>query len=259
MTEAVILERLDAVAVLRLNESATRNAISPAIRERLEALMPAVMSDPSIRCVLITGRDGVFCAGGDIRSFAEPQTPVAARVRMGRSHAWIAQLLEAEKPVITAVNGPAVGAGLGLALLGDIVMAGTSASFVAGFSLIGLGADYALGWTLPRAVGAIRARDILMTGRQVSAQEALDMGMVSRLLADDELEAAALKLAAQLARGPTVALGLTKTLVSAGFRSSAREYLQLEGFSQATAFATRDHAEGVRAFLAKEKPGFEGR
>lgn len=259
MTEAVILEQQEGVAVLRLNEPATRNAISPAIRERLEALMPAVMKDPQVRCVLITGRDGAFCAGGDIRSFAEPQTPAAARVRLGRSHAWIAQLLEGEKPVITAVNGPAVGAGLGLALLGDIVMAGESASFVAGFSLIGLGADYALGFTLPRAVGAVRAKDILMSGRQVSAREALDMGMVSRLLPDDVLDAAAIKLAQQLARGPTVGLGLTKTLVSAGPRCSVGEYLQLESFSQATAFATRDHAEGVRAFLAREKPTFEGR
>ena len=257
--QSVTMERSDGVMILRLAQPATRNALNPAIKARLEALTPAFFDDPSARCLLITGSDEAFCAGGDITSLSEPQTPASVRTRMARSHDWIERLLEGEKPVITAVNGPAVGAGFGLALLGDIVLASDRAWFRAGFSAIGAAADYGLGRTLPRAVGAPRARDMLLSNRKVEATEALNIGLISRLFSHDTLQDEALGLARQLARAPTVGLGLTKRLVNLGFAASTSDYLREEGLAQAIAFSTDDHAEGVAAFLEKRKPDFRGR
>lgn len=259
MSEAVTCVVQDGIAVLRLNEPTTRNALSAAMRERLEAVVPMAMGDPAVRCVLITGTGDAFCAGGDIRSFAEPQKPTAVRERMARSHAWIGRLLEGEKPVVTAVNGPAVGAGFGLALLGDIVIGSETASFIGGFPLIGVAADYALGLTLPRAIGAVRAKDILMTGRKVDADEAFGIGLISRLYPAADLEGEAIRIATSLARGATVAFGLTKLLVNAGTGNDVPRYLELERFAQATAFGTEDHAVGVKAFLTRTSPDFLGR
>ena len=257
--EAVVAVTTDGVTELRLNEVATRNALSEAIKRRLEVLIPAFFADPAARCLLITGVDDAFCAGGDIASLAGPQSPAATRVRMARSHGWIRQLIDGEKPVVTAVNGPAVGAGFGLALLGDVILASDRAWFRAGFPAIGVAADYGIAHTLPRAIGAVRAKDILLTDRKVDAAEALAMGLVSRVVAHDDLPAVARALAHKLAAKPTVGLGLTKRLVNAGFRASAADFLEDEGLAQAIAFSTNDFAEGVAAFVAKRAPAFAGR
>lgn len=257
--QAVVMEQADGVTILRLAQPSTRNALSVEIKARLEILVPAYFDDPFARCLLITGSDEAFCAGGDITSLSEPQPPAAVRTRMARSYGWIERLLEGEKPVITAVNGPAVGAGFGLALLGDIILASDRSWFRAGFSAIGAAADYGLGRTLPRAVGAPRAKDILLSNRKVEAAEALDIGMISRLVRHDILQDEARDLAQQLAQAPTVGLGLTKRLVNLGFTTSPSDYLKEEGLAQAIAFSTADHAEGVTAFLEKRKPEFSGR
>lgn len=256
--DAVRVEDIGAVRVLRLSQPETRNALAAEIKAGLEIEIPRFFDDAGARCLVITGVGAAFCAGGDIRGFVEPMTPTQSRKRMARSYGWIERLLEGEKPVITAVNGPAVGAGFGLALLGDIILAADTAWFMSAFSTIGLASDYGLGRTLPRAVGAPRAKDILMSGRKVEAGEALAMGMVSRLAPPERLMDDALALAAQLAAGPTVALGLTKRLIGLGFEGSVTAYLQQEGLAQSIAFATADHREGVNAYLEKRKPEFGG-
>ena len=152
----------------------------------------------------------------------------------------------------------AEGAGFGLAMLGDIVVAADKAWFMGGFSVIAVAADYALGRTLPRAIGTVRAKDILLTGRKVEAAEAERIGMVSRLFPADKLFDEALAIAHGLAEGPTIALGLTKNLIGAGYDGSASAYLRAEGFAQATAFGSHDHREGVNAFLERRPPRYEG-
>lgn len=258
MSDAVQMSRSGAVAIFQLNEAERRNALSPAIRAVLQTEIPVVLDDNSVRCMLITGTGRSFCAGGDIASLAEPMTRQQARDRMALSYDWIGRLLDSKVPVITAVNGPAVGAGLGLAMLGDIVLAARSAWFLAGFSMIGLAADYGLGRTLPRAVGAVRAKDILLNERRIDAAEAERIGMVARVFDDDALHDEALAMATRLAAGPTQAFGLTKQLVAGGFEGSVDQYLNREGDAQSLAFTTRDHRRGVAAFLAKDTPQFEG-
>ncbi|WP_114955109.1 enoyl-CoA hydratase/isomerase family protein [Sphingosinicella terrae] len=259
MTDAVVVERVDGVAVLRLCEPENRNALSAAIKERLQALVPALVDDPGVRCLLITGEGSAFCAGGDVRSLVERQSPAEVRARLARSYAWIAKLLNGETPVVTAVNGAAVGAGFGLAMLGDVVLASDAAWFMAGFGLIGAVADYGLARTLPRAVGALRAKDILLTGRRVDAAEAERIGLVSRIIPADRLHEEAMTAARAIAAGPSVALGLTKSLIGRAYEGGAEDFLRAEGYAQAMAFGTADHAEGVDAFLAKRRPTFEGR
>ncbi len=259
MSDAVRLEVIGAVHVLRLSQPQTRNALSADMRTALEALVPRYFDDAEARCLVITGEGSAFCAGGDIPGLSVPSTPAQLRTRLARSYRWIEQLLEGEKPVITAVNGPAVGAGFGLAMLGDIILASDTAWFMGGFSIIAAAADFGLGRTLPRAVGAPRAKDILLTGRKVEAAEAQAIGMVSRVLPADALMPEALALAEQLAAGPTVGLGLTKRLIGQGYEGSAGAYLQQEGMAQAVAFGAADHAEGVQAYLDKRRPTFRGR
>lgn len=257
---AAVEETIDGgVATLRLAEPDSRNALSPAIRAILEARIPALVDDPEVRCILLTGSGRSFCAGGDIRSLADPGSPEDTRRRLARSHAWLARLLDGETPVITAVNGAAIGAGFGLAMTGDIILAADTAWFLAGFPSIGVAADYGLGRTLPRAVGAPRAKDILLSGRRVEAAEALAIGMVSRVVPEAELAETARALALQLAAGPVVALGLTKRLIGSDDGGPVAAYLDREGFAQSVAFATSDYREGVDAFLAKRAPRFEGR
>ncbi|GAA4819026.1 enoyl-CoA hydratase-related protein [Sphingosinicella ginsenosidimutans] len=259
MAEAVIQTVANGVAVLKLAEPETRNALSPAIRSALEAAVPALLADEAVRCLLLTGTGRSFCAGGDLRTMEAIPSPQESRARLARSHAWLRALIEAEKPIVTAVNGIAVGAGFGLAMVGDIIIAADDALFVPGFPLVGVVADYGLGRTLPRAIGVVRAKDILLTGRKVDAAEALAIGMVSRIVPADRLESEAEAIARQLAEGPAVSLGLTKRLVDRGFDGDAAAYLALEGFAQAAAFGSADHREGVAAFREKRTPRFEGR
>jgi 2-(1,2-epoxy-1,2-dihydrophenyl)acetyl-CoA isomerase len=169
-TSAVLRETRAGLTILRLNQPERMNALSADIKGALAREIPDFMQDPSARCLLITGTDKAFCAGGDIRNMVGEQNALEVRERLAASHEnWARHLLLGDKPVIMAVNGPAVGAGFALAMLGDLIIASESAYFLAGFSAIGAAADMGLGATLPRAVGMPRAKDILFTNRRVSA------------------------------------------------------------------------------------------
>lgn len=255
MSQHLIVEQHGAVTVFRMNDPSSRNALSFEMKKGFEENVMAFLADQSSRCLVITGTGGAFCAGGDIRTMSGDRSAPAIRKRMAGSHDWIVRLMNCERPIITAINGPAVGAGLSMALMGDIVLSADDAYFMGGFSKLGAAPDLGLAYTLTRAVGAQRAKDILLSGRKVLPEEALTMGLVARVVPKADLEGQAMELAQQIADGPSVSLGLTKVLVNNAYRSPA-EFLEVEAFAQSVAFGSPEFDEGVKAFLAKRKPVF---
>jgi 2-(1,2-epoxy-1,2-dihydrophenyl)acetyl-CoA isomerase len=257
--DSVVVTMEGQVAVLRLNEPRSMNALSAGVREALTRDVHRLLDDAQVRCLLVTGTDGAFCAGGDIRSM-DDRRPTDTRARMHRHYrGWASRLLRAEKPVVMAINGAAAGAGVSLALMGDIVIASRTAYFTTAFSKLGVVPDLGLLATLPRAVGMARARDMLLTSRKVPAEEALQMGLVARVTEPALLMPVALEAAQALANGPTVSLGLIKRLLQRAYDHSIDEFLEAEGFAQAVAMTTQDFEEGLAAFKAKRKPQFRGK
>lgn len=250
------VEQRDGVTILRLARPAQRNALVAEMRAALTEAIPAFFADAGAGCLLLTGMGESFCAGGDLKTFSATARPQDNRARIQYSQNWAAQLLTGQKPVVMAVNGAAVGAGFGLAMLGDVVLAGAGAFFQPAFPLVAMVPDLALGQTLPRAVGSQRARDILLTNRRVDAAEAGAIGLVARVVADDQLFDEAFTVARRLAQGPRLALGLTKALVRQGFDLDTPAYFELEAAYQAVAMGSADHAEGLDAFIAKRRPRF---
>jgi 2-(1,2-epoxy-1,2-dihydrophenyl)acetyl-CoA isomerase len=254
---AVLVERRGAVGLVRLNETKSLNALSPAIKDGLQAALCALLPDPAVRALVITGSGRAFCAGGDIRGMDDRAT-VAMRRRMHGAYSWLVPLITADKPVITAVNGVAAGAGLSLAMTGDIILASRAARFKAGFAGIGAVPDLSLAWMLPQAVGLVRAKTILLENREFDAEAACAIGLVTRVTQPDALLDHALVTAEALASGPTVAFGVTKQLLRRAHDTSLESFLELEAMAQTVAFGSADFAEGVAAFRAKRPAAFGG-
>lgn len=255
--DAVVVERRGRVALVRLARPERMNCLDPEIRAGLAAAVPALVGDAGVGAVVITGSAEAFCAGGDLSSMDDRRTP-SVRARLRSAHAWVRLLVESDTPVITAVNGAAVGAGFALALLGDFAILSEKAYFRAGFPAVGAAPDLGLGWTLPRAVGAPRAREILLTNRRVDAAEAVAIGLAVRAVPHAALEEEATAVAAALAAGPATAHALAKGLVRQAGEGSFAAFLDAEAAAQAVAFASADFGEGVAAFHDKRKPVFGG-
>ncbi len=255
--EAVVFERHEDVVVVRLNSPATRNALEPRVKQKLENGIPELLGDQTVRCLVITGTGDAFCAGGDINNMGERDAP-SVRKRMQATHSWAKLLLTAEKPVVAAVNGAAAGAGFSLALLCDIVLVSDKGYFRAAFPGLGAAPDLGLALTLPRAIGSSRAKDILLTNRRVDAAEAEAIGIAKRVVPAANLTEEAKRLAKELATGPATSLGLTKMLLNNAY-GTIEEFFAAEAFAQGVAFGSCEFAEGVDAFLHKRKPDFRKR
>lgn len=254
----MLVERAGAVARLVLNRPDAGNAIDlPLARALLDA---AVMcdEDDSIRCVVLTGRGRMFCAGGDIRAFAAAgdDLPSVLTQMTGDLHRAISLLLRMQKPLVTAVNGPAAGAGIGLAVLGDIALAARSAHFTLAYTSIGVTPDGGSSWLLPRLIGMRRTQELMLLNTRVSAEQAAAIGLVTRTVDDAALEAEAAAVAATLAGSATLALGRTRALLLGSFAAGAEEQMAAEAQGIVAAGGGPEGREGIRAFLEKRRPNF---
>jgi 2-(1,2-epoxy-1,2-dihydrophenyl)acetyl-CoA isomerase len=245
-----------AVQTITLNRPSVLNALDLAMHERLAAALDRA-AQPDVRALVITGAGRGFCVGQDVGEFPRDAAAVGELLRRHFNPA-IRALRGLRKPVIAAINGPAAGAGLALALACDLRLAAASASLVPAFAGIGLVPDSGLSHTLPRLIGSAAAFDWIVSGRRIAAPEAAAMGLVMRVVEDADLAAATDALATQLAAGPTAAIGLTKELIGRSLESSLDDQLEEEARLQAIAAAGADFAEGVAAFLEKRSPRFTG-
>lgn len=255
--ETLEYEVRDGVATITLSREEAANSVNlQACQELAEAAL-AAQEDASVRAVVLTGRGRMFSAGGDLGSFAGAEEPPKLLKRMTiHLHAAVAMFARMDAPVIAAVNGAAAGAGFSLVCAADLAIAAESAKFTLAYTGAGLTPDGSSTWFLPRIVGRRRTLELMLGNRVLSAQEALEWGIVNQVVPDGEAGKAAAELAATLAQGPTGAYGVTKRLVLGSSDNSLETQMELEGTAIARAAATPDGQEGISAFLAKRRPRF---
>jgi enoyl-CoA hydratase/carnithine racemase len=258
MTVLLTDRRPGGVTLLTLNLPGKRNAMTPELTDAWRRAMDELRADRELRAVVITGAGSAFCAGGDLSWLdVGPGAQVAdLRERMLPFYrTWLA-IRELEVPTIAAVNGPAVGAGAALALACDLRYAGPVASMSVPFTALGIHAGMATTWLLPEVAGLAVARDLLLTGRAVGAEEALRLNLVSRLVGDPVAEA--LTAAERIAANAPVATKLTKAALAHGGHASFEDALRWEGIAQPVTMATADLAEGLAAARERRAPRFTG-
>jgi 2-(1,2-epoxy-1,2-dihydrophenyl)acetyl-CoA isomerase len=253
----------EGVLGLRLSDPRRRNALNDAMVRALIDSLEVAQSDEAVRAVLLHGEGGHFCGGFDIvgrnadRAAPRPRPGAIQRRLPAQAHRLIPQLAALQAPVVCAVSGFAVGIGLQLALASDFVVADATATFWQPFVARGMTPDSGATWLSTRAVGPARARRLLMLGERLDAGTAREWGIVHEIA--DDAEAAGRELARRLARGPTVALGLTKALINAAAEVSLVQQLAAEGAALEISSRAEDFREGLRAFVEKREPGFTGR
>ena len=256
-THAVRFERLGATAVITLDGPADRNALTAPVKEGLAHAVASVKADSSIRAVVITGANGAFCAGGDLRGIASAGQleSEGLRTRMLATHAIFRDLLSLDRPVIAAVDGAAYGAGFSLALAADFVLVTPRARFCMVFMRIGLVPDCGATYTLPRRVGAQRAHELFLSAREVGAAEALSLGIAMEQHEAGALMPRALALAESFASASPLAVSLAKRMaLDAGAMEAAFE---AEANAQALCFQTTPHREAVQRFFDKQPLAFQ--
>jgi 2-(1,2-epoxy-1,2-dihydrophenyl)acetyl-CoA isomerase len=250
------------VSYLTLNRPEVLNALTPGQRDLLIELLARASADPQVRAVVLTGTGRGFCAGADLRGASGAGERVAGDVartlRLGAQR-LVAAVLDCEKPVIAAVNGTAAGLGSHLALACDLVLAAESAKFIEVFVRRGLVPDGGGAYLLPRLIGPRRAKELMFFGDPLSAREAEGLGLVNRVVADEELDKTARAWAERLATGPTRALALTKQLVNASLDTDRATAFAAEAAAQEINMTTADAQEGVASFVERRSPEYRGR
>jgi 2-(1,2-epoxy-1,2-dihydrophenyl)acetyl-CoA isomerase len=256
--QVVNMTREGSVLVIRLCSPENRNSLTTELRTQLGEAVEVAECDPTIRSVFLTGEGPTFCSGGDLKMLQTACDPWPVHRRFRNLSRWLAPLITLDKPVVVGVRGPAVGGGMGLALTGDVVIAGESAQFVSGFFRLGTIPDIGVMYHLPRLIGMARAKNFLFGGQPLSAQQAYELGLVARVVPDAQLEAVGMEEAVRLATGPAEVMGLAKTLMARSFETTLTDMFAFEGFGQVLAMSNPEFREGLSALVQGRRADFVG-
>ena len=261
MYEHIDISKEAGIVKVTLNRPEKLNAFGGHMRRDLAEALEKAGSDNDVRVVVITGAGRAFCAGGDVKFMAElierKDSEEFSRL-LGSARRVITAIRQMTKPVIAAINGPASGAGFNLALACDLRLASTEATFSQSFVRVGLHPDWGGTYFLPRLVTPNKACEMFFLGDTIDAQEALRLGIVNRVVAAEELEAATQRLAERLRDAPPISIAAAKQAVYMSQKAALEEMLRYETEVQLRCFESKDGREGIRAFLEKREPRFSG-
>lgn len=255
MIEPLDIERFGAIARIVLNRPDVGNTIDETLAEAFAEAAAQVASDGEVRVVVLTGAGSLFCGGGDVRAMAAAPDGASAVIDRITSnlHRGIVTLFEMSKPLVTVVNGPAAGAGLGLAILGDIVLASEAAHFTSAYTAIGMTPDGGTSWLLPRLIGLRRAQEMVLTNRRIGAREAEAIGLVSRVVPDADLRSAEDEITTALDRGAMAATGKARWLLRTSYERSLADHLAIEAQSIVQAASMPEGQAGIASFLNRRR------
>jgi 2-(1,2-epoxy-1,2-dihydrophenyl)acetyl-CoA isomerase len=256
-TSTLRIQVRDAVARLTLTRAEAANTMNLQFGREFLAAAQSLQADPRVRAILLTGEGKNFCFGGDLKGMVASGGDLSGYLSELTTalHSGLAHLMRMDAPVVAAIKGSAAGAGLGLVLAADLAIAGRSAKFTPAYTGVGLTPDAGCTFLLPRVVGYKRAMELLLTNRVLSAEEALDWGLVNQVVDDDQVDATAAELAARLARGPTAAFGGVKRLLAEA-EPGLETHFGRESRSIAARGTSAEGREGIAAFLEKRTPRF---
>jgi len=259
MKQALVkTERDDSVLIIKLSSPSNRNSLTMEMREQLGIAILEAESDPSIRSVFLTGEGPTFCSGGDLNHLKTACDPWTVHRRFRNLTRWLVPLITLDKPVVIGVNGHAVGGGMGLALTGDLIVASETSVFMSGFFRLGAIPDIAIMYHLPRLIGMARAKKFLFNGESFTAQQAEELGLVSRVVSNEKLYETGLFEAKRLAQGPAEVMGLAKIMMARSFETSLNDMMTYEGMGQALAMSNPEFHEGLSSLLNRREADFLG-
>ena len=256
--ESILYAKQDHVATLTLNRPESRNAIDSVMRLELARAITDIRQDREIKVLILAGNAGAFCSGGDIRSMTTDNTSEEARDRMVSLQGCIRDLLSLDRPIIAAVDGPAYGAGFGLALTADLILASPRARFCLSFMRLGAVPDCGVFYTLPRVVGTHLAKQLAFSTREFDAEQAKAMGIVFEIHPQQEIHERAQDMASKLSCLPLASLALTKKIFNASLDSSLDTILEMEAMGQGIARSTAFHLDSAQRFRQKQPALFDG-
>ena len=249
------------IATITLNRPENANALNPIMAKELSNMAIECDENKDIRAVIIEGSGKMFCAGGDLKAFSDAgdSAPALIKQMAGDLHIAISRFSRMDAPTIAAINGTAAGAGFSIAISADVLISTKSAKFVMAYTNAGLSPDGSSTYFLPRRIGDRRARELMLTNRVLSAEEALDWGLINKIVDQKNLSTTTRELAEEFASGPTLAYGKVKNLLNASFDNGLETQMELETRGISDMARSSDGREGIQAFLNKRKPNFKGK